>query len=244
VNKQLKWNLQDVFNVFVLTFILELVLYVFIKIFGIGDFVSIYIENNFIQTIAILFLYIIQIAGMIFPIWFFIFRKYKINLIDFGFYWPGTKKVVFWVVFGYLFYLGLSAFILMVFSSLGIGFFGFEAQKSIFDIFGHNYFGVSIAILVSIIIAPFIEEIFFRGFILQVLLKSIGKFWGSVITALIFAAVHFEFQSIMPLIILAFILNTLYIKTKSIWTGIVFHILNNCITLIVLFLLENNSSLY
>jgi CAAX protease family protein len=244
VNQKTKWNLQDVFNVFVSTFVLELVLYVIIKFFGIGEMIDLNIENNIIRVFAILFLYVLQVAGMLFPLWFFILRKYKSSLLDFGFYWPGTKKVVFWVIFGYLFYLGLSTFILMIFSTFGIGFVGFEAQKSIFDIFGHEPFGVSIAILIAIIIAPFIEEIFFRGFILQVLAKTIGVFWGSVITAFIFAAVHFEFQSIMPLLILSFVLNTLYIKTKSIWTGIVFHIFNNTITLLVLFLLENNPSLY
>ncbi|MBU1446472.1 CPBP family intramembrane metalloprotease [Patescibacteria group bacterium] len=244
VNQSIKWDLKDVFNVFVTTFILELVLYVVVNFFGIGYVIDFYIENSVIRVIAILFLYILQIAGMLFPIWFFVLRKYKSDILDFGFYWPGTMKVFFWVIFGYLFYLGLSTFILMIFSTFGIGFIGFEAQKSIFDIFGNDPFGFSVAILIAIIIAPFVEEIFFRGFILQVLGKTMGVFWGSVITALIFAAVHFEFQSIMPLLILSFILNTLYLKTNSIWTGIVFHIFNNCITLTVLFLLENNPGLY
>ena len=68
---------------------------------------------------------------------------------------------------------------------------------------------------------------------LQTISKNISPVWGVILTTMIFAAVHFEFESIMPLLILSFVLNVLFIKTKSIWPGIIFHVLNNTIAFII-----------
>ena len=82
----------------------------------------------------------------------------------------------------------------MLFSTLGIDLFGFEPTTSLFDVFGRDISGFTFAFIVAVVIAPLVEEIFFRGFVLQTLAKKISPFWGVVLTALIFASVHFEFQ--------------------------------------------------
>jgi len=94
-------------------------------------------------------------------------------------------------------------------------------------------FGIIIASIVALVIAPLTEELFFRGFMLQTISRKISPVWGVILTTMIFAGIHFEFQSIMPLLILSLVLNILFIKTKSIWPGIIFHILNNTIAFII-----------
>lgn len=236
---KVKWNLQDVFNVFVVTFGLELILFFAIHFLGIGAFIESISSNVILKGLLILFIYLLQILGMLFPLWFFIIRRYKSEIREFGFHWIGLKKTILWILGSYIFYIGLGILIIMIFFSLGIDKFGFEPQRSIFEIFGRDPFGIMVAIFVAIIIAPFVEELFFRGFMLQTLAKRISPFWGVLLTALIFAAVHFEFQSIMPLLILSFILNILYIRTRSIWPGIIFHMFNNSVSFIAIYFLES-----
>ena len=170
---------------------------------------------------------------MIVPLWYIAVIKKHADIRDFGFRRIKTFKAILWVVGGYVFYLGLGTLVILIFYELGIGAVGFEPQQPVFEVFGRNFFGILIASFIALIIAPFTEELFFRGFMLQTISKNISPAWGVILTTMIFAAVHFEFQSIMPLIILSLVLNILFIKTKSIWPGIIFHIMNNTIAFIV-----------
>lgn len=234
-----KWTMKDVYKVFVATFIIEMIIFIFLNLLGIGDYLRHFSSNDYIKTLVLFGLYILQIAGMIIPLWYFAIRKQKITPLSFGFRWIGTFKTVAWVIMSYIFYLGLGFFLIVLFYNLGIDAFGFEPQQSIFDIFGNHIPGLIATFVIAVILAPLVEEIYFRGFVLQTLAKVVSPFWGVVLTALIFAAVHFQFRSIMPLLILSLILNILYLRTKSIWPGIVFHIFNNFIALTIMYLFEN-----
>ncbi len=232
-----KWQVKDVFNVFVGAFLLEFVFYLVLRMSGVREYM-LYLQDNTVLSALLLFvLYLIQSFALLFPFWYFVVRKYGLAIPQLGFKWIGTWKTIAWIVAAYIFYIGLSIFPITVFSALGIGTLGFEPQQSLFDFFGTDIVGIVFAGFIAIILAPFIEEIFFRGFVLNTLVKRIGVMWGIILTALVFAAVHFEFQSIMPLIILSFVLNILYVRTGSIWPGILFHVANNTIAFFVLLLL-------
>ena len=76
----------------------------------------------------------------------------------------------------------------------------------IFWIFGHrdlsqdakdltnkaNGAGVVLLILLVVIGAPIVEELFFRGFLMGALERTSGKAWALWISALLFGAGHFE----------------------------------------------------
>jgi len=232
------WSVKDVFHVFVSVFVIELALFLTLKGIKIEGILTSLNGNSLGRNLVILSIYILQVIGFLLPLWFFALRKKSYSLKKFGFIWIGTGKTVLWVLFAYLTFLGLTIFLLTLFFSFGIDVFGFERQQSLFDIFGTDVYGLVIASFIALLIAPFVEEIFFRGFMLQTLVKKIGKVWGIIITTLIFAAVHFEFGSIMPLIILSLILSVLFIKTESIWPGIIFHIFNNSLAFTFLYLIE------
>lgn len=232
-----KWEVRDVFNVFLGAFVLEFLFFLILQLFGVSNYL-LYIQDNHVLYALMLFLiYLVQSFGLLFPFWFFVIRKYGLEIEQLGFKWIGIWKTLAWISAAYVFFIGLSIFIITLFSAFGIGTLGFEPQQSLFEIFGNNTVGIIFAGFTAIVLAPFIEEIFFRGFVLNTLAKHIGPIWGIILTALIFAAVHFEFQSIMPLIILSFVLNILYVRTQSIWPGILFHIGNNIIAFFVLLLL-------
>jgi membrane protease YdiL (CAAX protease family) len=91
--------------------------------------------------------------------------------------------------------------------------------------------------LVTIGLAPLAEEILFRG-ILYPWLKQAGfprlALWGS---ALIFAAVHMNLVTFIPLLVLALALTVLYERTGNLLAPITAHALFNAMNFLVLYTL-------
>lgn len=92
--------------------------------------------------------------------------------------------------------------------------------------------------LAVVVIAPVIEELFFRGFLFRALSNNIGLRYGSILSALIFTLLHGQFGSVIPLFIIGLILNQLTYKTKSIYPSIVLHMINNGIALWITILIS------
>jgi CAAX protease family protein len=83
-------------------------------------------------------------------------------------------------------------------------------------------------------IAPFAEEIFFRGFLFQSLRQSWGVWLAAPASGLIFGAVHFEPDKLVPLAILGTVLAYVFHRTRSIWPCIAIHAINNTLAFVVL----------
>jgi len=81
--------------------------------------------------------------------------------------------------------------------------------------------------MLLIVVAPLAEEIFFRGFLYQAFRNSFGVLPGALLSAVIFGAIHFEFFKLVQLAILGVILALLFEKTRSLWSPIMLHALNN-----------------
>ena len=71
--------------------------------------------------------------------------------------------------------------------------------------FRNNSVRYFLGIIVLIIIAPVVEEFIFRGFVLQTFLGKFKPIIANIISAGIFAIIHFEFQSIGIILFLAFV---------------------------------------
>lgn len=93
--------------------------------------------------------------------------------------------------------------------------------------------------IATIIIAPVAEEILFRG-IMYPAIKRMGyprlALW---ITALVFAAIHHNLQTFVPLVFLAVVLIWLYEYTGNLLACIVTHSLFNAVNFIALYLIQN-----
>jgi membrane protease YdiL (CAAX protease family) len=83
-------------------------------------------------------------------------------------------------------------------------------------------------------IAPVAEEFFFRGFLFQSLRKSMGVWIAAPASGLIFGALHFAPDKLVPLAILGTALAYVFHKTRSLWPCIMLHALNNTIAFTVL----------
>lgn len=88
------------------------------------------------------------------------------------------------------------------------------------------------SILSSILMAPILEEIIFRGFLFQKLSIKYGIFNSIIFSSLIFALVHFDFN-ILGRFFGAVILCLIYIETQSLIVPILSHSLNNILALVI-----------
>ncbi|MBM4056294.1 MAG: CPBP family intramembrane metalloprotease [Planctomycetes bacterium] len=86
-------------------------------------------------------------------------------------------------------------------------------------------------IFFGIIVAPTMEEIIFRGFLVPALKNYFGVRYAIFISAAVFAAIHMDAFAFLQIFILGILLGYLYEKTQSLATSIVVHILHNSLTL-------------
>ena len=91
--------------------------------------------------------------------------------------------------------------------------------------------------LMAVILAPFVEELMFRGVLFTALQQYLPRWiavWGS---ACFFGLVHANMVSFIPLTLLAVLLTRLYERTGNLWAPIFAHAIFNSINLGLMLLL-------
>lgn len=84
-------------------------------------------------------------------------------------------------------------------------------------------------LVVAIAVAPFCEEIFFRGYVFPAVARVMPMWAVILVTAVFFAAVHADLGSFVPLVAIGIVLTILRWRTTSLWPGMLFHALNNAL---------------
>jgi membrane protease YdiL (CAAX protease family) len=84
---------------------------------------------------------------------------------------------------------------------------------------------------VGAILAPLVEEIFFRGFLFQGFRARYGWVAGMLISSLIFGAAHLDPVAFIPTFILGCLLAYMYQLTSSVWPGVILHVTVNAMGL-------------
>lgn len=94
--------------------------------------------------------------------------------------------------------------------------------------------GSLIITLLSVgIIGPICEEIIFRGSILKNLSEKMNIKWAIIIQAVLFSLYHMNLIQAIPALIIGLIAGILVYYTNSIWSGIILHISNNVIAILI-----------
>ena len=89
--------------------------------------------------------------------------------------------------------------------------------------------GAYLAVLAVVGITPFVEELYFRGFLFRGLLLHHRPWIAYVISAGLFAILHPPLLVMAEVFIIGLLLAYLIKETKSIWPGVLIHALNNTI---------------
>ncbi|HEX6799345.1 MAG TPA: CPBP family intramembrane glutamic endopeptidase, partial [Ktedonobacterales bacterium] len=84
----------------------------------------------------------------------------------------------------------------------------------------------------AVFVAPFCEEIFFRGYLFAGLLRGVHVWLAALIATALFTLVHGDLGSAVLLFAIGLILAGMRYRLGSIWPGMVLHALNNGIAAI------------
>lgn len=184
---------------------------------------------NTIANIVVYSLTLVLIIGV--PLWV---RKQKTTLEDLGLTRLPVWKDFLWLLAGLVAYVILTALVnglsRVIFPGADydqpqdIGFSGLTSQLQFIVTF------ISI-----VIVAPVAEEVMFRGYLFGKL-KKVVKVWIAVIlSALLFAVAHLQFNVALDTFALGVVLALLRVTSGSIWASILLHMLKNGIAFYFLF---------
>jgi membrane protease YdiL (CAAX protease family) len=98
----------------------------------------------------------------------------------------------------------------------------------------HNAVDVILLVLVVVVAAPIFEELFYRGLWLRSIERRLGSTWAIVLSALVFALVHFEPYDFPALFGFGLILGWLAVRSGRLGPGIWAHVAFNAFTVVVL----------
>lgn len=118
--------------------------------------------------------------------------------------------------------------------------FGFRptaASSDLTTIFGGGRIGLVMAFVLVVIVGPVAEEIAFRGVLLDGLRRRFDPRLAIAVSALLFAAFHFDLWMLVPTTILGLALGWLAVRRRSLWPAIIVHALYNAVAVIAAFYL-------
>lgn len=162
-------------------------------------------------------------------LWFVIFRR-RGSFASLGFVRPRFNHWVALAVFAWL--IGLAASFAWVMAVDRLGWEFLRPSDSAGRLVNSDI-ELWLTFLVVGVVAPFTEEIFFRGFALGGLRRSFGLIAGVVLSSVLFALFHIDPTIFVPTFIFGIVLAWVYVQTGSIWPPMFAHALNNSAALAV-----------
>ena len=86
-------------------------------------------------------------------------------------------------------------------------------------------------LLAGAVLGPFLEELFFRGFVFAGLHQRYSLRTAAIVSAALFALIHLQWLLFVPLFVLGYLLADLYERSDSLWPPIVMHSMINTLAL-------------
>jgi membrane protease YdiL (CAAX protease family) len=149
----------------------------------------------------------------------------------------GLRRAPFWSTLGWA---ALGVFSFFVISAIYAGIVQPDAKQDVVESLGGDQgtFGLIIAGLMVIAVAPVVEEIFFRGFFYRALRSRFSIVVAALMDGLLFGVIHYNGGAdglliLPPLALLGFIFCLVYERTGSLYPVIGMHAFNNSLAFAV-----------
>ena len=164
--------------------------------------------------------------SLLIPVWWFVFRKYEVSWEMLGFRRLEGRMVALGCGFLALFY-GFN----LCYNSILLS-FQLEGGQDLNPLFEQPE-SLSLVVFSAVILAPFVEEVFFRGFIFTGFREKYGWKIAAAISAVFFSFVHLQLLTALPIFLLGYIFAYVYHKSKSLWLPILLHASVNGVTFLL-----------
>ncbi|MEO8357511.1 MAG: type II CAAX endopeptidase family protein [Chloroflexota bacterium] len=179
--------------------------------------VSLQGENG--QLVQSGLLVIVQLAYLLPVIIIFAWRRIHWKSLGFGKFE--------WSVLGIGCGLLFASYVVILLHNLLLMAFGIETQGDEIAKLFASLESPAWFFFVGAILAPLVEEIFFRGFLFQGFRQKYGWVSAMLLSSGIFAVAHLDPVSLIPTFILGSLLAYLYHRSNSVWPGVILHVLVN-----------------
>jgi len=172
------------------------------------------------QSVVLIFVQLIYLLPLIVV---FAYRRINPKSLGFGlFEWSTLGLGCGLLIVSYMIILVHNT----ILTFLGVGTQGDEILK-LFDALDSPVW----FIVVGVIFAPVVEELFFRGFLFQGFRQKYGWIGGVLLSSAVFAVAHLDPVALIPTFILGCLLAYMYHRSNSVWPGIIIHVLVNAMGL-------------
>jgi len=111
-----------------------------------------------------------------------------------------------------------------------------DAAKDVTDLFlsGETLSDLFLNLLIIAAAAAFVEEIFFRGALQQLIEKWLRNGHVAVWTAaFIFSAIHLQFYGFLPRLVMGAVLGYLFLYSRNLWIPMLYHFVNNAAVVVI-----------
>lgn len=220
------WTVTDAVLAVVVFIVIQTAGGVLIFLFGQAPQVS----SKLASTLGLLAIYGLQVGFL----WFLAVVVRKAGAEELGIRPFNVSRGVGLAV---IFYIGL-AIITVIYGAIAEEFGIRQPQdmlREIVRLFGRDAAGFALAVLFIAIIAPVVEELFFRGVVYAAIRKRWGVAPGLVISSVLFAILHLTAYTLLPIALIGIALAYLYEKTGSLGPPIILHALNNFLSVVLLY---------
>ncbi|MDR0462139.1 MAG: CPBP family intramembrane metalloprotease [Christensenellaceae bacterium] len=161
-----------------------------------------------------------------------IFRSWAFNK-------PGPKVIAFAVGLGILmffFNIFVSSFFNGILSILGHRGAARGGESSDFS----GILGLLVALTMTAVLPGFCEEVAHRGMLLRGFESRLGILRGIMLASLLFGFMHLNIVQCFYAAILGYLMGLAVVATRTIWTAIIMHFLNNGISVYLMFAGQNH----
>ena len=166
------------------------------------------------------------------PVWTLTVRKYGVGWDALGL--RGFKGEMLGLGCG----LMLLSLLFNLVYGLFLGLFGLRIQPDLVPLLA-QLSSPWLLLIGGAIVAPVVEEVFFRGFVFAGLRPRYGWQRAAVISSALFALIHLVPTAIIPIFILGYIFAYLYQRSNSIWPAILMHSATNALALGAAYVVAN-----
>ena len=164
----------------------------------------------------------------------YFFLKQRITREEIGLQRLPTWAEIGLAAAGYVASSILAAVVIYLISSMIPGFNADQAQDVGFSNLVFRYEFI-VAFITLVVVAPFVEEIFFRGYLYSQLKKYIPTWVAIIIVSVLFGAAHGQLNIGIMTFIMSIFLCLLRDLTGSLWPAIIMHMIRNGIAFALLF---------
>lgn len=196
-----------------------------------------------LQSIAVFFA-----VELVICVWAMLIEEYTIRtslffditmaiiaILFFSLDWKENKFLLKWANFSLKKLVSLAAFTLVCgvavqFLVTQLNHFVFEKDYVYFTTYADHKYGKYIMVVSIAVFPALFEELAYRGFLMQKLLKVVEPNEAIAISSILFFFVHFSMVSFFWMLPLAFLFGYVRMKYNTIWYGVIMHFCFNLVT--------------